>query len=62
MFRDKIVFVGITAAGLHDVFAVPFGAQGKMPGPQIHASLTDQGSPAASIAPCRPGPFTGCWC
>ena len=41
-FRDKVVVVGITAAGLHDVFAVPFGSRGKMPGPQIHASLTDQ--------------------
>jgi adenylate cyclase len=39
-FRDKVVFVGTTAAGLHDVFTVPF-AKGKMPGAQIHANVTD---------------------
>jgi adenylate cyclase len=41
IFRDAIVFVGTTAAGLHDVFQTPFGDTGKMPGAQIHASLTD---------------------
>jgi adenylate cyclase len=49
--RDKIVVVGITAAGLHDVFPVPFGSQGKMPGPQIHASVTDQVLGNRFIAP-----------
>ena len=39
-FRDRIVFVGTTAAGLSDVFTVPFAA-GKMPGAQIHANITD---------------------
>jgi adenylate cyclase len=49
--RGKVVVVGITAAGLHDVFAVPFGSQGKMPGPQIHASVTDQVLAGRFIAP-----------
>jgi len=42
IFRDKIVVIGTTASGLHDVFTVPFAAGGKMPGPQIHASVIDQ--------------------
>jgi adenylate cyclase len=40
VFRDKIVFVGVTAAGLADVFETPF-ARGKMPGIQIHAAVAD---------------------
>ena len=40
-FQDKIVFVGTTAAGLHDLFQTPFGENGKMPGMQIHASVAD---------------------
>ncbi len=40
-FRDKIVLVGSTAAGLNDVFPTPFGSTGAMPGMQIHASVTD---------------------
>ena len=40
VFRDKIVFVGTTAAGLHDVFETPF-ANGKMPGINIHAAVAD---------------------
>jgi adenylate cyclase len=40
-FRDKIVFIGTTAAGLHDLMTTPFGAQGKMPGMQIHAAVVD---------------------
>ncbi len=40
VFRDKIVFVGVTAAGLHDVFETPF-AGGVMPGIQIHAAVAD---------------------
>lgn len=39
-FRDKIVLVGTTAAGLHDLFTVPF-AGGKMPGAQVHANVVD---------------------
>lgn len=40
VFRDKIVFVGVTAAGLYDVFETPF-AGGKMPGIQVHAAVAD---------------------
>jgi adenylate cyclase len=39
-FKDKIVFVGLTASGLLDVFNTPFG-EGVMPGIQIHASVAD---------------------
>jgi adenylate cyclase len=42
LFRDRIVVIGTTAAGLHDVFTVPFSSGGKMPGSQIHASVIDQ--------------------
>ncbi len=42
VFRDTIVFVGLTAAGLHDVFMTPLGSTGQMPGTQIHANVTDQ--------------------
>jgi adenylate cyclase len=40
VFRDKIVFVGVTAAGLFDVFETPFSG-GKMPGIQVHAAVAD---------------------
>ena len=40
VFRDKIVFVGTTAAGLYDVFETPF-SNGKMPGIQVHAAVAD---------------------
>jgi adenylate cyclase len=40
LFRDRIVFVGTTAAGLYDVFETPF-ANGKMPGINIHAAVAD---------------------
>jgi adenylate cyclase len=38
-FRDAIVVVGTTAAGLSDLFTVPFA--GRMPGMQVHASVID---------------------
>jgi adenylate cyclase len=41
-FKDAIVFVGVTAAGLHDVFVTPLGTTGKIPGAQIHATVMDQ--------------------
>src|SRR6185436_1767481 len=44
VFKDKIVFVGATAAGLYDAFETPFsgGTTGfKMPGTQIHATIAD---------------------
>jgi adenylate cyclase len=40
VFRDKIVFVGVTASGLFDVFETPF-SHGKMPGIQVHAAVAD---------------------
>jgi adenylate cyclase len=39
-FRDKIVVIGTTAAGLRDLFTVPFG-EGSMPGMQVHANIID---------------------
>jgi len=42
-FKDKIVFVGLTASGLVDIFQSPFDnkGQGRMPGVQMHASIAD---------------------
>jgi adenylate cyclase len=40
LFRDKIVFVGVTGSGLFDVFETPF-SHGKMPGIQVHAAAAD---------------------
>ena len=39
-FKDKIVFVGLTGAGLLDMFQTPLG-QGVVPGIQLHASVAD---------------------
>jgi adenylate cyclase len=42
IFKDKIVFVGLTTSGLMDAFATPFGADmGTMPGIQLHATMAD---------------------
>jgi adenylate cyclase len=49
LFKGKIVFVGTTAAGLHDVFQTPFG-ESVMPGIQLHASITDSVLSAAFFA------------
>ena len=40
-FKGKLVFIGATAVGLKDVFAVPLGATGAMAGPHIHANVAD---------------------
>ena len=48
-FRDKVVVVGVTAQGLHDVFTTPF-AVGKMSGPEVHANLIDAWSSHRAIA------------
>jgi adenylate cyclase len=40
VFRDKLVFVGVTGAGLFDVFQTPFGTV-KTPGINIHAAVAD---------------------
>lgn len=42
IFKDKIVFVGASAAGLHDTHATPLGNTGEMPGTLIQAAVTDQ--------------------
>ena len=39
-FKDKIVFIGLTGAGLVDVFQTPMGG-GLMPGIQLHATVAD---------------------
>jgi len=49
VFKDKIVFVGVTASGLFDVFETPF-ERGKMPGIQIHAAVADDFLSQRSIA------------
>lgn len=41
VFKDKIVFIGLTASGLLDIFQTPFGDEGTMPGIQLHASMAD---------------------
>jgi adenylate cyclase len=50
-FRDKVVFVGVTAAGLHDVFASPFGESGKIPGIQLHGNVLDDLVSGRTIRP-----------
>jgi len=40
LFEGKIVFVGLTASGLLDVFQTPLG-EGTLPGIQLHASVAD---------------------
>ena len=40
IFRNKIVFVGMSGAGLYDAFETPF-AGGEMPGIQVHAAVAD---------------------
>ena len=40
VFKDKIVFIGVTGAGLVDVFQTPMGG-GLMPGIQLHATMAD---------------------
>ena len=54
VFRDKIIFIGTTAAGLHDLFQTPFGSEGKMPGMQIHASVVDSILSRSFLRPAHP--------
>jgi len=44
----------VTAAGLHDVFTVPFTAAGKMSGAVVHATLVDQLLSSNFVTPARP--------
>ena len=53
VFKDKIVFIGLTAAGLKDVFATPFG-EGAMPGDEVHANVLDGLLTGRHIAPALP--------
>jgi adenylate cyclase len=53
LFRDKIIFIGTTAAGLMDLFQTPFGSLGKMPGMQIHASVVDNILSRSFLRPAR---------
>jgi adenylate cyclase len=48
-FKDKVVFVGLTASGLLDVFQTPLG-RGLIPGIQLHASVADSVLSNAFIA------------
>jgi adenylate cyclase len=43
VFKNKIVFIGLTASGLLDVFGTPLSSNenGSMPGIQLHASMAD---------------------
>ena len=56
-FKDKIVFVGLTASGLVDIFQSPFDSkgQGRMPGVQMHASIADSIISNRFIRPAGPG-------
>jgi adenylate cyclase len=54
VFKDKIVFVGLTASGLIDVFNTPFG-EGSMPGIQLHASIADSLLSGRFISPASAG-------
>ena len=52
-FKDKIVFIGFTASGLVDVFSSPFGDD-RMPGIQLHASMSDSILATRFITPASP--------
>jgi adenylate cyclase len=52
-FKDKIVVVGLSAAGLKDVFATPFDT-GAMSGAEVHANVLDGLLTGRHIAPARP--------
>jgi adenylate cyclase len=56
VFKDKIVFLGFTAAGLMDVFTTPVSDDraGTMPGIQLHASIADSILASRFITPASP--------
>jgi adenylate cyclase len=51
--KDKIVFIGLTASGLLDVFQTPFGKQ-TMPGIQLHASMAESVMTGRFVRPSGP--------
>jgi adenylate cyclase len=53
-FKGGLVFIGATAVGLRDVFAVPLGATGAMAGPHIHANVADMVLSGKVIRRLRP--------
>ncbi len=53
LFKDRIVFVGINAEGLHEVFTTPF-SEGEINGPEVHANMTDALLSNRSIARSAP--------
>ena len=57
VFKDKIVFIGLTASGLLDVFGTPLSTadSGSMPGIQLHASIADSILANRFIRPVSPG-------
>ena len=55
LFRDKVVFIGLTGSGLVDVFNTPFGSTGVMPGIQLHASMADSVLSNRFIRPASDG-------
>ena len=55
VFRGKIVVIGTTAAGLSDLYTVPF-AEGKMPGMQVHANIIDDLLSQRFMRPIGAGP------
>lgn len=66
VFKDAIVFIGISAAGLHDTFMTPLENTGKITGTQIHAAVTDQLMAGRTIRPVAAVPhavvvFAGAW-
>jgi adenylate cyclase len=50
-FRGATVVIGLTAAGLHDVYQSPFGSTGKMSGPMVQASIIDHVVSRRSLRP-----------
>jgi adenylate cyclase len=59
VFKDTIVFVGVSAVALHDTFMTPLGNTGKTPGTQIHAAVTDQLLAGRTIRPVAALPHAG---
>jgi adenylate cyclase len=53
LFKDKVVFVGLTASGLLDMFQTPLG-KNVLPGIQLHASVADS---VLSDLFIKPGPI-----